>query len=88
MILASRPASSGVWDDFDRDASGNTWITTHPNSMTEVTSGGTQSNILGPANTLVQPTSARMGRGSQTGTLWVVSAGNGTVSGQLASMSV
>ena len=87
VILASRPFSSGIWDDFDRDAQGNAWIATHHNSMTEVASGGAQSNILGGAGTFVEPTSARLGRGAQTGTLYVVSAGNGTVSGQLASMS-
>ena len=85
VILAT--ASSGILDDFDRDAQGNAWIATHHNAMTEVTSGGAQAPILGGSGMFVEPTSARMGRGAQTSTLYVVSSGNGTVSGQLASMS-
>ena len=80
-------SSSGIFDDFDRSPQGNAWITTHPSSMTEVASGGAQTVVPGDGNVLVQPTSARYGTGAQANTLWVVSAGNGTVSGQIASIS-
>ena len=85
VILAH--ASSGILDDFDMDPQGDAWIATHHHSMTEVASGGAMTSVTGGANTMVEPTSARYGRGAQTSTLYVVSAGNGTFSGQIASMS-
>ena len=87
VVLATRPLSSGIWDDFDRHLQGDAWIATHPNSITEVASGGVQTSVSGGGATFVQPTSARFGRGARTDVLYVVSAGNGTISGQVASIS-
>ncbi|KAL9064304.1 MAG: hypothetical protein Q9161_008973 [Pseudevernia consocians] len=65
-ILAREMDPSALYDDFDFDWRGNAWITTHPNSLIEVTTGGKQRNITADCNSteLVQPSSAKFGRGS------------------------
>ena len=81
QILGQLEAAGTSFDDFDLDCTGNSWIATHNNMVFTVTTGGTQSNMTGGATPFVQPTSARFGRSSETGVLYVGNAGNGTVSG-------
>ena len=76
QVLARAPASE-IYDDFDMDPAGNAWITTHPGIINEVTRGGVQTTMTGEGTSFNQPTSARFGRGPQSGTLYVVDAANG-----------
>ena len=82
-VLATRAQPSELYDDFDMDPAGNAWITTHagvqgaPGIIYEVTRGGVQTSMTGEGTSFNQPTSARFGRGSQSGTLYVVDAANG-----------
>lgn len=87
VILALTNSSTTFWDDLDRDAGGKAWITLHPNSVVRVGRGGGETRFQGDGSTLVQPTSARFGKGDRARTLYVVGAGNGTVSGNVASIS-
>lgn len=75
-VLATTPPSE-FYDDFDMDPAGNAWITRHPGIINEVTRGGVQTTMTGEGTSFQQPTSARFGRGSQSGTLYVVDAQNG-----------
>ena len=63
QILARVEVPAAIYDDFDIDRNGNAWITAHPNSLLEVTSGGDQRNITGNITDLLDPVSARFGRG-------------------------
>ena len=85
-ILSRSPSTSDIYDDLDLSSAGNAWITTHSNAVTEVTAGGTQTNMTGNGNSFLQPTSARFGRGAEDQTLYVVNAGN-TGTGQLVAVS-
>ncbi len=74
-----------ILDDFDLDWEGDAWIATHPNAVNEVTMEGKRRNITGDADlAIVQPVSARFGQSQQQRrTLYVATAGNGTVGGQV-----
>lgn len=79
---------AGPFDDFDFDSEGNTWIATHPFSVTEWTTGGTASNVTGGG--MEQPTSVKFGRGSaqEESTLYMVTYGNpASGGGQIFSIS-
>lgn len=91
QILGQVDVPAVLYDDFDIDREGNAWITTHPDSLLEVTAAGIQRNVTGEDDIadLIQPTSARFGRGSgQEGrTLYVVTAGSDTVGGQVIAVN-
>lgn len=76
-VLATKAQPSDFYDDFDMDPAGNAWITTHPGMIYQVTRGGVQTKMTGEGTSFNQPTSARFGRGPQSGTLYVVDAANG-----------
>ena len=82
-VLATRAQPTQSYDDFDIDSAGTAWIATHagvrnaPGIINEVTREGVQTNMTGEGNSFNQPTSARFGRGPQSGTLYVVDAANG-----------
>lgn len=86
-IRARTTQSSDEYDDLDLDAQGNAYIATHPNAICVVTAAGTQTNITGDGSSFLQPTSARFGLGSEKGTLYVVTHGNATVSGQVVAIN-
>lgn len=91
QILGRVEVPAAIYDDFDIDREGNAWIATHPDLLLEVTSEGEQRNITGDnyITDLVQPTSVRFGRGfhQEENTLYVVTAGSGTVGGQFIAVS-
>ena len=74
----------GIWDDFDIDWAGNAWVATHRGQVTEITVEGRQRNMtLCEGFSMLDPTSARFGRGSkkEENTLYIVTAGNKGVGG-------
>ena len=81
------------FDDFDIDWAGNAWVATHPDVVTQVSVEGIQRNFTGDnggaALEMTQPTSARFGRGSakEENVLYVVTAGNRTVGGQIIALN-
>ncbi len=84
-------ARGALYDDFDLDWQDNAWIATHPNSLIEVTMGGKQRNITADCNSteLLQPSSAKFGRGSilDKRVLYVVGYGSLTVGGQVVAVN-
>ncbi|RDL33791.1 Uncharacterized protein BP5553_08159 [Venustampulla echinocandica] len=76
QTLASMPVVGGHYDDLDIDASGNTWIATHPSHVVKVKSDGTQ-KVLANTALLLNPTSAAFGRGNalEKRTLYVTNGG-------------
>ncbi len=90
-ILARATDPSAFYDDFDFDWQGNAWIATHPNSLIEVTMGGKQRNITADCNSteLLQPSSAKLGRGSilNKRVLYVIGYGSLTVGGQVVAVN-
>ena len=81
------------FDDFDMDWAGSAWIATHPNVVTQVSIEGVQRNFTGDnsgaAIEMLQPTSARFGRGSveEENVLYVVTGGSKTVGGQIIALN-
>ena len=75
-ILGTLNTAAGTYDDLDLDCAGNSWIATHADMVSTVTSGGTQSNLTGGATPFNEPTSARFGRGAEAGVLYVVTTGD------------
>ena len=73
-ILATS-ATGDDYDDFAIDSSSNSWVTVHPDILTEVTEAGKQTTIVN-STTLLQPTSAIFATGGQT--LYVVTDGDAT----------
>ena len=74
----------GIWDDFDIDWEGNAWVATHRGQVTEITVEGRQRNMtLCEGFSMLDPTSARFGRGSkkEENTLYIVTAGDKGVGG-------
>lgn len=67
---------AGSYDDFAFDSEGNSWIATHPGSVTEWSTGGSASDVTGGG--MEQPTSVKFGRGStqEESTLYMVTYGN------------
>ena len=86
-VVATSTQVSGIYDDLDVDSQGNAWVAMHPSLVEEVTQGVAQPRIIGQGSPFVQPTSARFGRGSMTGTLYVVDAGDESHGGQLFAVS-
>ena len=82
----------GIWDDFDIDWEGNAWVATHRGQVTEITLEGRQRNMtLCEDFEMLDPTSARFGRGSkkEENTLYIVTAGKkGTGGGQVLAADV
>lgn len=85
QILSRVDQPGQLWDDFDLDWEGNAWVATHAEGVYEVTVEGKQRNITG----IVEPTSARFGRGSkqQEKTLYLSTVGNGTGGGQIVALN-
>ena len=81
-----------VYDDFDMDWEGTAWIATHGNMLNEITVEGKQRNFTGSGQSLemTEPTSAQFGRGSKQAesTIYVTTAGNATVGGQVVAVSI
>lgn len=84
QILARVDSPADLWDDFDLDWEGNAWVATHAQKVCEVTVEGKKRNVTG----IMQPTSARFGRGSkqQEKTLYLSTVGNGTGGGQVVAL--
>ena len=81
-----------VYDDFDIDDRGSTWIASHPNEVVEVKPNGSQ-RIITNTTLLLNPTNAVFGRGNlkQKRTLYVTNGGwfvgNDLVNGSVVAVS-
>ena len=86
-IIATTLSPNYTYDDFAIDASGNAFVTNHPNQLTRITPSGSQSLIESGAS-FDQPSSAAFGRAPNgLCTLYVVTAGTpGTDSGAVISV--
>ena len=81
----------GIWDDFDLDWEGNAWVATHRGDLTEVTVEGRHRNMTACEGVkMLDPTSARFGRGSkkEENTLYITTAGNSDGGGQIIAADV
>ena len=88
VTVIATAAEGDNYDDFAIDSQGNSWITLHPNIVTEVTEAGVQTTILNSTQ-LLQPTSVIFSAGEQT--LYVVTDGDAeshTQSGQVYEISI
>lgn len=90
QILGKVEVPAVLYDDFDIDHNGDAWITAHPNSLLEVTSGENQRNITGHITHLIQPVSARFGRGfdREEKQLYVLTSGSDTAGGQVIAVNI
>ena len=79
VTIIATSAKGNFYDDFAIDSQGNSWITIHPDIVTEVSEAGVQTTILNTTN-LLQPTSAIFSTGGQT--LYVVTDGDATTHSQ------
>jgi len=90
-VIANVP-SGLVYDDFDIDDRGSTWIASHPNEVVEVKPNGSQ-RIITNTTLLLNPTNAVFGRGNlkQKRTLYVTNGGwfvgNDLVNGSVVAVS-
>ena len=84
QILARAP-STALWDDFDLDWEGTAWVATHASEVYAVTIEGKEKNNTG----IMEPTSARFGRGSkqQENILYLSTVGEGTTAGQVVALN-
>ena len=81
----------GQWDDFDLDWEGNAWVATHRGDLTELTVEGRHRNMTSCEGVpMLDPTSARFGRGSkkEENTLYITTAGNAAGGGQIIAADV
>ncbi|KAG9232599.1 hypothetical protein BJ875DRAFT_73527 [Amylocarpus encephaloides] len=87
--ILSNPTMGIVFDDFPIDGSGNAWIASHPSQVVKVRNGGAQ-KVLTNATALLNPTSARFGRGSarQLRTLYITNGGEFTADFDLINSGV
>lgn len=84
--ILARVQGIGKWDDLDIDWEGNAWVATHRGDLTEITLEGRQRTTKACEGVkMLDPTSARFGRGSkkEQKTLYVVTAGNSDGPGQV-----
>ncbi|KAL2047412.1 hypothetical protein N7G274_001433 [Stereocaulon virgatum] len=81
-----------IYDDFDMDWAGTAWVATHANMLTQITVEGKQRNTTGTGSdtAMIQPTSAQFGRGSKEAenTIYMTTAGNNTVGGQVLAINL
>lgn len=90
-ILARIALPQHIWDDFDMDWEGNAWVATHRGDLMEITVEGRQRNTtVCTGIDMLDPTSARFGRGSkkEENTLYVTTAGNKDGSAQVLAVDV
>ncbi|TVY55734.1 hypothetical protein LSUE1_G007526, partial [Lachnellula suecica] len=75
-VLVNITVPGGTYDDFAVDEQENAWIATHPSNVVEVKKDGSQVFITNDT-LLLNPTSARFGRGSvgERKTLYVTNGG-------------